>query len=251
MIKIGIDVDGVLRNTIEKVNEVFKKHHPDSVIGDIAYNYNFPHINMPLEQKMSIIFNEYPKEIFLNAEPYKEAYDDFLNFISWADENNAKLVCATSQEKHLIGLTFSWLAKHNFPFEELHITSKKGEIGLDYLIDDSPHNFSEWVKNGNPEQNFILMDRDWNRKVEAPNRIKRISEAMEIIKNIERKSKLVEMRKAYARLIEKDKIFFENFIIRSAEERKINVEKRKLQLFQELLNTGLYTVEFLEKIIKA
>lgn len=182
MIKIGFDVDGVLRDNMAKVTEVFKLYYPHSVIGEVAYNYDFPHIQMSLKDKFNIIFNEFPKEIFLDALPYQGVCEDFLNLLSWADENNFKFACATTQEKHLITLTYSWLAKYNFSFEELYITNKKGEIGLDYLIDDAPYNYENWIKNGNPEENFFLMHRDWNHDVPATNRIRRISEIKNLIK---------------------------------------------------------------------
>lgn len=181
MKKIGIDVDGVLRDVMQSINTVFETHYPEHIVGKIAYNYDFPHIKMPLKEKFNVIFNDYPEEIFLNSQPYPGAVEQFAFLKKWAKKNGFKLVCATNQEPHLIGLTYMWLAKHDFLFEELHIARKKEIIGLDYLIDDAPHNFEAWLKAGHPGENFFLMDRSWNQEVEASIRIKEIKEICSII----------------------------------------------------------------------
>lgn len=181
MEKIGLDVDGVLRDVMHGINKVFKTHYPEHVIGEIAYNYDFPQIKMPLKDKMNIIFNEYPEEVFVKTKPYEGTIEHFNNLKCWAKKNKKKLVCATAQEPHLIAMTYLWLGKYNLTFDEIHIVKNKGGIGLDYLIDDAPKNYIDWLKNGNPEKNFFLMNRDWNQDVPATNRIKNISEITKFI----------------------------------------------------------------------
>jgi len=182
MKKLGIDVDGVLRDLISEVNRVFKKHYPKYIIGSIAYNYDFPHINMPLEDKYDIIYNKYPEDIFLKAKPYPHTDFQLKTLRNWAQKNDIKLVISTSQEPHLIWMTYVWLGKYGFAFEELHVTKDKGSIGLKYLIDDSPHNYDNWVvKNGNLRENFFLMDRDWNQNISVRNRISNLSDIIKLI----------------------------------------------------------------------
>ena len=181
MKRLGVDIDGVLRNLIPEINKVFEKHYPEYVEGKVAYDYNFPHIKMPLKDKFNVIFNEYPKDVFLKSKPYAGIIEQFQELKSWCSNNNIRLICATSQELHLIGLTYSWLGKYNITFEEMHITKNKGAIGLDYIIDDAPHNFENWIKNGNPAENFFLMDRDWNKNEQVPNRIKRLTDIIQKI----------------------------------------------------------------------
>ena len=179
--RIGIDVDGVLRNLMTGINKVFKTHYPEFIVGEIAYNYDFPHIKLPLKEKFDIIFNKYPEDIFFKTKPYPNTITQFQYLKRWAKKHNFKLVCATTQEPHLVGMTYLWLGKHNLVFDELHITSDKGALGLDYLIDDAPHNYDNWIKNGNPEENFFLMDRDWNKDVKSSRRIKEIGEITKFI----------------------------------------------------------------------
>jgi uncharacterized HAD superfamily protein len=183
MIKVGVDVDGVLRNLMSGINNVFKNYYPEYIdVDKIPHNYDYPHIKMPLKDKFDIIFNEYPEDIFLKTKPYSGIIKQFEILKDWAQKNNIKLVCATSQESHLISMTYLWLGKYNFAFDELYITKDKGAIGLNYLIDDGPPNYYNWIQNGNPEENFFLMNRSWNKDVPATNRIKKIVDAIKIIK---------------------------------------------------------------------
>ena len=181
MKKIGIDVDGVIRDVSRSINKVFKTHYSEYITNEVPYNYDFPHIKMPLSDKFNIIFNEYPEDVFLKAKPYPGAATQFNCLKQWAKKKNIKIVCVTSQENHLISLTYLWLGKYDFTFDELYITKDKGNIGLDYLIDDAPYNYENWLKNGNPEQNFFLIDRDWNREILATHRITHISEIVDIV----------------------------------------------------------------------
>jgi len=182
MQKIGLDVDGVLRDLMSGVNKVFKTHYPEHIVSDIAYNYDFPHIKMPLKDKFHIIFNEYPEDIFFKTKPYPGTVAQFKILKDWTNRNGMKLVCATTQEPHLVAMTYLWLGKYNLVFDELFITKDKGSLGLDYLIDDAPHNYDNWISNGNPGENFFLMNRDWNQEITIKNRIEKITDIIKIIK---------------------------------------------------------------------
>ena len=182
MKKIGIDIDGVLRDVSFSINKVFKTYYPEYITNDPQYNYDFPHIRMPLKEKLNIIFNEYPEDVFLKAKPYLGAVSQFNFLKKWGNSNNIKLVCVTNQETHLISLSYLWLGKYNFAFEELHITKNKSSIGLDYLIDDDvSKNYEDWINCGNPEKNFFLMDRDWNKEKKVTNRINKITDIIKLI----------------------------------------------------------------------
>ena len=172
--RIGIDVDGVLRNLMPNINKVFQTYYPSHVRGNVAYNWDFPQFDLPLKKKYEIIFNEYPEYIFLKSKPYSGVFDEFVQLKQWAKERRFKLVCATTQESHIVDMTYLWLGKWGFTFDELHITKDKSNIGLDYLIDDGPPNYDSWIKRGNKEENFFLVDRDWNQNVGASRRIKSI-----------------------------------------------------------------------------
>jgi 5'(3')-deoxyribonucleotidase len=58
---------------------------------------------------------------------------------------------------------------------------RKWQVEVDYLIDDSPNNHEAWVAGRQMEDGFLLLDRPWNEKVDAQNRVNNIKEAMDLI----------------------------------------------------------------------
>ena len=182
-LKIGIDIDGVLRDMFGSYLRVIKKNYPDYLKSDICYSYDFSNIDLPYKKKLDILFNEFPKEIFLDSKPISGAIENYEILKNWAEENEHQLVCATSQEERLIHFTYSWLGKYNLNFKELYITNEKEKLPLDYLIDDSPENYKKWIKYGNAEEKFIIVDATYNQDIKATNRIFRLSEAIDILKN--------------------------------------------------------------------
>ena len=54
-------------------------------------------------------------------------------------------------------------------------------VECDFLIDDSPENWTAWRNGRGSDNNFILMNQKWNEKLKATNRVKSIKEALELI----------------------------------------------------------------------
>lgn len=182
IIRVGVDVDDVLRDITSTMMNLFKKHHPDAVKSDVVDGWDFPNVDLPLEKKLDMMFKEFPKEVFLYSEPLKNTKEEFAKLKKWAEQNNVRLVCVTTQEEHLIGLTYMWLAMHNFLFKEVYIEKNKYECPIDYLIDDAQHNFENWVKAGRDPETFLLFDAPRNQHANAPIRIKCLTEAIQYIK---------------------------------------------------------------------
>ena len=63
------------------------------------------------------------------------------------------------------------------------ISNNKHTTGIDMLVDDSPKNYDKWVKAGMDEASFILFDRPYNQDCPATNRIKKLSDLINILKN--------------------------------------------------------------------
>lgn len=180
-IRVGVDVDGVLRNITPTVMELFKKHYPEAVKSDLVTGWDFPNVDLPHEKKMKVMFEEFPKEIFLLSKPFENARSEFKKLSDWADKENVELVCITTQEKELIFFTYLWLGTYKFTFSELLITGNKHERDIDYLIDDSPKNYTKWVNAKRIPENFILFDATYNQHINAPVRIKELSEAIKYV----------------------------------------------------------------------
>jgi 5'(3')-deoxyribonucleotidase len=67
----------------------------------------------------------------------------------------------------------------------VHVTNHKHKVNIDILVDDSPKNYEKWVESGRDETSYILFDRPYNQEVPATNRIYKLSDLIEILKNKE------------------------------------------------------------------
>jgi 5'(3')-deoxyribonucleotidase len=67
----------------------------------------------------------------------------------------------------------------------VYVTNHKHKVDIDILIDDSPKNYEKWVEAGRDETAYILFDRPYNQDVLATNRIYKLSDLIEILKNKE------------------------------------------------------------------
>lgn len=187
---IAVDVDGVIRNMDDGFMKIIRTKHPETIKSEIHSDWDFPNIDLPVEKKKNILFKEHPKEIFEDSPRYDNAYEDYLELNQWAKNNDAKLACATTQYSDLIHHTLIWLGKHQFNFDEIYVTSEKQELPIDFLIDDSPHNFEAWVKAGRDPAHFILVDRDWNQNIIVPYRVSSLKGAIKILKVLFAKERL-------------------------------------------------------------
>lgn len=180
-VKIGVDVDGVLRDMTSVLMDIFKNLHPKSVKSDIIDGWDFPNIDLPKQKKLDIMFKEYPKELFQTSPQIKNAHKEYLKLNKWAQANNAKLVCATAQMPNLIHHTLIWLGENKFNFDEIYVSDNKHELDIDFLIDDSPQNFDKWVEAGKDPKHFILVDRDWNQHIKVSNRVTSLGDTIKVI----------------------------------------------------------------------
>ena len=78
----------------------------------------------------------------------------------WAEEKGHDLVCVTSQKPHASHHTLSWLGKYGLNFDTVYFRKgwKKWMVDVDYLVDDSPNNYDNWVRGRGMQEGFILND---------------------------------------------------------------------------------------------
>lgn len=182
-ITVAFDVDGALRNFEKAFMDVMRRDLPWTILGEIPKEYDFDNINLPTATKKMLWRQRYPKELFLNSEPKPEVIAEFKAVKSWAEANNIKLICVASQNPKLIRFTYIWLGKNDFTFDELHITDNKHEIKCDYLVDSAPKAYKAWCESGRKEENFILMDANFNKHLNATHRIKKLTNIKDIVIN--------------------------------------------------------------------
>lgn len=184
--RIGVDVDGVLRDFSTGVYDVINKYYPDYIKDGINSRQEMTDwdlensFNASREEIHRIYREEHAESILSNGLPITENVDYLREQIK---EDKHTFIAVTSQHPICCHHTLSWLGKHELGFSS--VVFKKGrrkwEVEIDYLIDDSPNNHEAWVAGRQMEDGFILMDQPWNQKVESNYRVNNIKEAMELI----------------------------------------------------------------------
>ncbi len=180
--KIGVDVDQCLRDLVKSVVQVFSRHNPDVVLGEMPDTYHgWENIDLSPKETRRLIFGEWVEAIFLGAPECHGAKNGFEHLVAWAHLNNHTVVCVSKNGGYLADLTMRWLSDHGFVFDEYHFTADKSTIGLEYIINDSPGIFKQWIEAGNDSSRFVLIDYPYNRDILAVPRVPDIANALTYI----------------------------------------------------------------------
>ena len=191
--RIGIDVDGVLRDFCHGVVRAVKLHHPEYLkddfdettepsmdggqITDWHLENNF---NCSKEDLQQIYWYDHAERIMGNGRAFE---DNVRTLKYWIKFLNKEFVCVTSQKEHARHYTLSWLGKHGLNFDKVVFAKGKDkwQVDVDYLIDDSPNNYNYWFNGRQDDDGFILLDRPYNQKIKPKHRVSNLREAEEII----------------------------------------------------------------------
>ena len=193
--RIGIDVDGVLRNFCQALVSAIKTYHPEylkngydetavptmepesGMVTDWYLENNF---NCTKKELQQIYWYDQAKWIMGNGRPFEE---NVRTLKYWMKHINKEWVCITSQKEHARHYTLSWLGKHELNFDKVVFVkgSDKWQVDVDYLIDDSPANYNYWKDGRQDEDGFILLDRPYNQKIKPTHRVSNLRGAERII----------------------------------------------------------------------
>ena len=195
--RIGIDVDGVLRNFSLDLYNIIREHYPDYIKegSDLCTGYDDSEEETPkgmtnwdLENSFNaskkeirrIYREEHAETILKNGTPFKKNVDYLREQIK-KDEHT--FIAVTSQHPICCHHTLSWLGSQELGFSSVVFKNgrKKWQVEVDYLVDDSPNNYDSWIRGRQMEDGFILMDRPWNQKIKSKHRVFNLREAGGII----------------------------------------------------------------------
>jgi len=194
--RIGIDVDGVLRDFCQALVRAIKTYHPEYIkdeydetvvptmepdSGMVTDWYLENNFNCTKKDLQQIYWYDQAKWIMGNGKPFEENVRTLKNWIK--HYNDIEWVCVTSQKEHARHYTLSWLGKHELNFNKVVFAkgSDKWQVEVDYLIDDSPSNYKYWFDGRQDDDGFILLDRPYNQNIKPKHRVSNLREAEEII----------------------------------------------------------------------
>ena len=184
--RIGIDIDGVLRDFGKSFMGVMKKHYPETMLQDKITDWQLEkHFTLSKKELQEIYWDKFCDAIFLNADPMPNAIEHMKYLFGWANEKDNTLVCISSQRPSGRHNSLQWLGKYGLGFEEVHFVMGryKWKKDVDWLLDDSPENWHNWKKGRGSDEGFILMDAVYNQHINATHRVKSIIEVIDIVDN--------------------------------------------------------------------
>lgn len=157
---IGIDVDGVLRDNLQIMVDLYNKEFNGSMtvddIKDFRTEITFPTIEATTGKTASEwFFQDHSKEIFVKASAFDNVAEDIKRL-----REIANVVIITYQKTILNRMqTLCWLELNGIEYDGLIFMKDKTKFICDYLVDDNDWNFL-----GSNAKHGILINAPYNKE---------------------------------------------------------------------------------------
>jgi 5'(3')-deoxyribonucleotidase len=171
--KVLIDIDGVLRNYMGYVYELYKREYPEHTVKSVE-SWSMAEYFPIGEEIYEFIFELHAEEITAKAEPFEGAIESLRGHLNEFDI----AIVSAQNEKGIYG-TLEWLAKHKVPVREYHFCFEKENIDGDALLDDAPHNLEAFAGTG---RLAVARKQPWNRGWEGP-KVNSVEEFFKYVKD--------------------------------------------------------------------
>ncbi len=172
--RVLIDLDGVVRNFVDSLIQVYNRVHPDHKV--LPVNSRKLENFFPLgEDVYRFMEPGYIEEIMEDADPYPDAVEALQR---WKDE--FEIVIVTSQPEFSRAATYTWIGKHRIPSNEVHISHYKSEVAGFALLDDFTDNLQDFAATG---RLAVCLDQAWNQSWKGP-RVKTVEEFFRYVQDV-------------------------------------------------------------------
>ena len=179
---IKIDVDGVLRDMLSMMCEIYNKCYNENIKPEDVKDYDVD-VSFPKCKEVDGIsakyffFNEYAYEIYNCADVLpkaKEAMDIIHNLGYY-------IIIVTNQESYLNKHdTLVWLDNKNIYYDSICFTDRKDLVHGDIIVDDNP----EFLDMCDDNEEKILIDAPYNKNIDKYQRFNSLYEYACYLKKI-------------------------------------------------------------------
>ncbi|WP_149454084.1 5' nucleotidase, NT5C type [Pasteuria penetrans] len=169
--RIGVDLDGTVKNTfataVTMFNQWFKRElslndfNFDSLRLDLAYGVGI--------EEITRLWHQWENNIYKNSHPFEHAVSTLQNF---QKEHEIYFITARPDTLPVREVTEAWLRKYLFPFtgKNLYMNSiEKGklseDLGIEIFFEDDPIHLQNLVHYKIPT---VIMDAPYNRSFSHP-----------------------------------------------------------------------------------
>lgn len=175
-IRVGIDVDGVLRDFVGQVHKLAEEESGVKVERPSTYYYDITEQTGISFRKRIWQTGEWAKPVFEDAPLLPFAKEGFKKFV---DNDKIDLYIVSAQTEGTEHHTTTWIEKNGFDnVKDIIYTSKKLEAPCQILIDDKVSNVKDYLDNA---RLGILQDTTYNQEFKTKYRIKNLVEAYNLL----------------------------------------------------------------------
>jgi len=196
--RIGIEVNGVLRNTIDKIEKTYQKFLIDKTEGiedenQFKFEMNLPVTSLDLEQHFkfeskedlySFLFEEFPMEIFGHAQSTEYQTFNYLNDIYLKLRDNHDIVIVSDEIGKSKPATLFFLSKFGCQLEKVkfysNVTINSMWDEIDVLLTANP----DLLLNHPKDKIIIKFETDYNKSINKYNFINSLKDLELVLNNI-------------------------------------------------------------------
>ena len=185
--RIGIDVDGVLRDFVGSMVSAYQAILPGQKIKLPVTDYDLWREHIPFSRREDFykFFNiEYPHLVFGLAETMTpDTVYDFNNLIRWGrcKRRGIEFIITSVQMRENIPITLKWLGERGFQAENVRIVSSVADkvFGLHGIVDDYGEVLATATEIKMPH--VIKFKQAWNENAPCTHTIKSLRELQSIL----------------------------------------------------------------------
>jgi len=170
--RILVDLDGVIRDFITGLRNIYLGEYPDHTVKEII-SRDLPKY-FPIGEKINDFLEKEFTEILLKAPSYPGAIEALQKW-----EESFEIVIVTAQPPQYRYATFSWIGNHSLPADEVRITFDKHSVDGYALLDDFPENLESFART---DRLAVCLDQPWNKDWQGL-RVKTVNEFFELVKS--------------------------------------------------------------------